>query len=165
MLLASVLPLLSFSLLVADAGAQQMTLKEQLVGTWQAVSVVATRPNGTKVDSFGTDVQGIQVFDGSGRVVIVLMRADLPKFVSNNRASGTVEENQAVVQGSSALFGTYSVDEAEASILIKIEAATFPNWAGMTQKRTVAISGDELTVTGFAGTLGGAPQSKWRRVR
>jgi hypothetical protein len=36
---------------------------------------------------------------------------------------------------------------------------------GTTQNRTIAISGDELTVTGFTGTLGGAPESKWKRVK
>jgi hypothetical protein len=65
MLLASVLPLLSIAL-VGGAGAQQKTLKDQLIGTWEAVSVVATRPDGTKVNSFGTDVKGAQVFDDSG---------------------------------------------------------------------------------------------------
>lgn len=160
----SVLPLLSVSL-VDNACAQQKTLKEQLIGTWLAVSVVATRPDGTKINSFGPDVKGMQIFDSNGRVVIVLMRSDLPAFASNSREKGTDEENRAIVQGSSAVFGTYSVDEAAESVSIQIEAATFPNWRGMTQKRTIAISGDELTVTGFTGTLGGAPESKWKRVK
>ena len=164
-LLASTMTLLSVALLTADAGAQQKTLQQQLIGTWLAVSVVATRPDGTKIDSFGQNVKGMQIFDSNGRVVIVLMRSDLPKFVSNNRETGTAEENKAVVQGSSTLFGTYSVDEAAKSVSIQIEVATFPNWTGTTQKRIIAISGDELTVTGFTGTLGGAPVSKWRRVK
>ena len=161
---ASTMALLSVAALAGDADAQQKTLKEQLIGTWLAVSVVATRPDGTKTNSFGTDVKGMQIFDSHGRVVIALMRPDLPKFASNNRNTGTDEENRAVVQGSSTLFGTYSVDEATRSISVRIEAATFPNWTGTTQKRTIAISGNELTVTGFAGTLGGAPESKWKRV-
>ena len=93
------------------------------------------------------------------------MRSDLPKFASNNRETGTAEENKAVVQGSSTVFGKYSNDEAEKSVSIQIEAATFPNWVGTTQKRVLAIAGDELTVTGFTGTLGGAPESKWKRVK
>jgi hypothetical protein len=164
MLSASTTALLGVALLAGDAGAQQKTLKEQLIGTWLAVSVVATRPDGTKINSFGPNVKGMQIFDSNGRVVIVLMRADLPKFASNSRETGTSEENRAVVQGSSTLFGTYSIDEAAKSVSIQIEAATFPNWTGTTQKRTLAISGDELTVTGFTGTLGGAPESKWKRV-
>jgi len=164
MLSTSTMALLSIALLAGDASAQQKTLKEQLIGTWLAVSVVATRPDGTKTNSFGSDVKGMQIFDSTGRVIIVLMRPDLPKFASNSRDTGTDEENRAVVRGSSTLFGTYSVDEATKSVSVQIAAATFPNWTGTTQKRTIAISGDELTVTGFAGTLGGAPESKWKRA-
>jgi Lipocalin-like domain len=153
------------ALLANDACAQQKTLREQLIGTWLAVSVVTAHQDGTKIESFGPNVKGMQIFDSNGQVVIVIMRSDLPKFVSNNRETGTAEENKSVVQGSSTLFGTYSVDEAAKSVSIQIEAATFPNWTGTTQKRTIAISGDELTVTGFTGTLGGAPVSKWKRVK
>ena len=159
------LPAIFGLLLMGGAAAQQNSLRDQLIGTWLAVSVLTTHPDGTKSETFGTNVKGTQVFDEHGRVVIVLMRPDLPKFNSNNRDAGTAEENKAVVQGSSSLFGTYSVDEETRSITIQIEAATFPNWTGTTQKRGIAISGDELTVTGFAGTLGGAPVSKWRRVK
>jgi ABC-type uncharacterized transport system substrate-binding protein len=42
----------------------------------------------------------------------MVVRSDLPKFGSNNRMSGTPEENKAIVQGSIAYFGTYSIDEA-----------------------------------------------------
>ncbi len=164
LLSASAMALLGVALLADDAGAQQKTLREQLIGTWLAVSVVTAHPDGTKIESFGPNVKGMQIFDSNGRVVIVLMRSDLPKFVSNSRETGTAEENKAVVQGSSTLFGTYSVDEAAKSVSIQIEAATFPNWTGTTQKRAIAISGDELTVTGFTGTLGGAPVSKWMRM-
>lgn len=165
MLSASTMALLSVALLAGDAGAQQKTLKEQLIGTWLAISVVTAHPDGKKIKSFGPNVKGMQIFDSNGRVVIVLMRADLPKFASNSRETGTAEENRAVVQGSSTIFGTYTVDEAAKSVSIQIEAATFPNWTGTIQKRTIAISGDELIVTGFTGTLGGAPESKWKRVK
>jgi hypothetical protein len=164
-LLTSKMALLSIALLAGGADAQQKTLKEQLIGTWLAVSVVTSHPDGTKANSFGSDVKGMQVFDSNGRVVIVLMRSNLPKFASNSRDTGTGEENKAVVQGSSAVFGTYSVDEAAKSVTIEIEASTFPNWTRTTQKRSIAISADDLTVTGFTGTLGGAPESKWRRVK
>jgi hypothetical protein len=165
LLSASAMALLGVALLADDACAQRKTLREQLIGTWLAVSVVTAHQDGAEIESFGPNVKGMQIFDSNGRVVIVLMRSDLPKFVSNNRETGTAEENKAVVQGSSTLFGTYSVDEAAKSVSIQIEAATFPNWTGTTQKRTRAISGDELTVTGFTGTLGGAPVSQWKRVK
>ena len=50
MLSASTMVLLSVALLAGDAGAQQKTLKEQLIGTWLAISVVTTHPDGTKIE-------------------------------------------------------------------------------------------------------------------
>ena len=157
--------LLGVTLLAGQAFAQQKTLKEQIVGTWLAVSNVAMRPDGVKTESFGPNPKGTFMFESNGRVALLMMRPDLPKFASNNRATGTAEENKAVVQGSNAYFGAYSVNEAEKSITIQIEAATFPNWAGTTEKRLVAISGDELTVTGGVGSAGTTLEAKWKRAK
>jgi len=53
------------------------------------------------------------------------LKSDLPKFAANNRQAGTPEENKAVVQGSLAYFGTYSVDEAAKTVTIHIESCSF----------------------------------------
>jgi hypothetical protein len=52
----------------------------------------------------------------------------LPNFASGNRSSGTADENKAAVEGTLAHFGTYVVDEADKSLTLQIERATFPNW-------------------------------------
>jgi len=49
------------------------------------------------------------IFDNYRRFSFILTRPDLPKFASNNRGTGTAEENKAIVQGSLAYFGTYSL--------------------------------------------------------
>jgi hypothetical protein len=55
-----------------------------------------------------------------GHFSLVNTRADLPKFASNRRDQGTPEENKAVVQGSIAYFGTYSVNEGIRSSPLKL---------------------------------------------
>ena len=82
---------------------------QEFVGTWQLVSNTNVRQDGTKVDIFGSNPKGLYVFTNNGHFAIVNVRPDLPKFASNNRNEGTTEENKAIVQGSIALFGTYSV--------------------------------------------------------
>jgi hypothetical protein len=47
--------------------AQQKPLKEQLVGTWTLVSSDQVRPDGSKVQQFGANPKGINVFDPNGR--------------------------------------------------------------------------------------------------
>jgi len=82
----------------SSAIAQNSTAKEQLVGTWTLVSSTVER-DGTKVEPFGSNPIGYMIFTASGHFAWNLMRADRPKFASGNRATGTVEENKAAVQG------------------------------------------------------------------
>jgi hypothetical protein len=104
-------------------------------------------------------------FESNGRFSLLIFRSDLPKFGTNNRATGTAEENKAVVQGSIAYFGTYSVNEADKSYTLQIESATFPNWAGTTQKRVASIAGDDITIQVADGSSGGSNELKYRRVK
>jgi hypothetical protein len=67
------------------------------------------------------------------------------KIASNNRLAGTAEDNKAIVAGTLALFGTYSVDEAKKTLTFNIEASTFPNAEGTVQTRTIdLLNADEF---------------------
>jgi hypothetical protein len=46
----------------------------------------------------------------------------------------TPEENKAIMEGSIAYFGTYTVDEAAKTISMRVETSTFPNQVGTEQK-------------------------------
>jgi hypothetical protein len=48
-------------------------------------------------------------FESTGRYALVIAHDGFPKFASNGRVNATPEENKAVVEGSIAHFGTYSV--------------------------------------------------------
>ena len=100
-----------------------------------------------------------------GRFSSILMRASLPKFASNSRVKGTVEENQAVVQGSVASFGTYTgQSDKEQTVNLHIEGSTFPNWDGQDQKRLMTVKGDELKVTNPAASIGGTNYAIYKRA-
>jgi len=92
----------------------------------------------------------------------------IPKFASDNRSTGTADENKAVVLGTLGSGGTYTVDEATKTITQHVEASTFPNWNGQDQKRLVnSISGDELIYTNPAPSngAGGSTVLKFMRAR
>ena len=161
----SLIAALGLTVLPETSGAQQKSLKEQIVGTWMQVSNTNTATNGTKSDLFGPNPTGVLTFESNGRFSQIGMRSDLPKFGTNNRATGTADENKAVVQGSIAYFGTYSVNEADKSYTVQVEGSTFPNWTGTAQKRAFSISGDELTFINAAGSSGGTNEVKWKRVK
>ncbi len=79
---------------------------------------------------YGPNPKGTMMVDANGRFSIMVIRSDLPKFISNNRMSGTLEENKSVVQGSIAYYGTYSIDEATHVLTVNVEGSTFPNFTG-----------------------------------
>ncbi len=139
--------LLAVVLSPGEVIGQQKMLKEQLVGTWTSVSNDTIRPDGSRTPNYGPNPQGLAIFDGNGHYLLLVARAGLPKFTSNNRMEGTPEENQAIVQGSIAHFGWYTVNKADSTITFHIETSTFPNWSGTEQKRPITITGDELKWT------------------
>ncbi|WP_207536552.1 lipocalin-like domain-containing protein [Sabulicella rubraurantiaca] len=135
-----------------------------LVGTWTAVSIT-TGQGSNQVDLFGPNPRGILILGADGRYVWVAMRRELPVFASNVRTRGTPEENTAIVQGSLAQFGTYTVDEANRTLILRIEASTFPNTAGAEQRRPFTLSGDMLTIANPASSSGQVSQAVWRRAQ
>jgi hypothetical protein len=149
---------------VLSAGEGFAQAAKDLAGTWTLVSVV-NEQGGNKTDAFGPNPKGILTVDANGRYAIIIVRAGLPKVASNNRTTATPEENKAIVQGSTANFGTLSVNAADKTITFKIETATFPNWDGTEQKRAFTLTGDELTYTVPATTTGGTATTVWKRVK
>lgn len=137
-----------------SAVSNAQSLKEQVVGTWTAVSQYVDQ-DGKKLEPFGSNPKGMVVYDANGRFILVLQRATLPKFASNNRMTGTAEENKAIVQGSIAYFGRYSIDEKERKINLHYDGSTYPNWDGDDQIRLVAIAGDELKIISPVSAVGG----------
>ena len=78
---------LAYALLTATSFAQQKSLKEQLVGTWTVVSWLETFKDGSKLQRFGPDPKGVNIFTADGHFSIMYARPDLPKIASNDPMS------------------------------------------------------------------------------
>src|SRR5437660_4655057 len=154
---------LGLVLLSGSALAQQKPLKEQLAGTWTIVSNDSVAPDGTKRQLFGPNPKGILVLAANGQYAQIIVRPDTPKFKVNNRLEGTPEENKAAVHGTTATFGTWSVDEASKTLIVRNEGGMFPNQAGTESKRSVTVAGDQLRVSNPAPAAGGRSDSVWKR--
>jgi hypothetical protein len=165
-----VLPALAAVALVAFAshgGSNQKTgsLQQRIQGTWTMVSNVLDQ-GGTKSEPYGPDAKGSVILTSNGRVSLIITRADVPKFVSNNRTTGTPEENKAAVAGSIAYFGTYTTNDADKTLVMHVEGSTYPNWVGTDQKRTIELSGDQLKFINQTPSMGsGTITVTWKRVK
>jgi hypothetical protein len=158
--------LLGFGLLAGDALAQQKLLKEQLVGTWKVVTSDNVTPEGAKRQTFGTNPKGVLILDASGQYAQIIVRTDRPKFKVNNRLEGTAEENKAAVQGTTASFGTWSVDEASKSLIRRIEGSLFANQEGADQKTTIiSLTADELKISNPTPGAGGITENVFKRAK
>jgi Lipocalin-like domain len=156
--------LAALGLVLAEGGTLAQTAKinkTQLVGSWTLVANSNTNPTSK---NFSPN-DGVLIFDGS-RFSLQLVRSDLPKFASNNRDTGTPDENKAVVQGSITYFGTYSVNETDGVMTLHIERCSFPNWNGTDQKRIIALlNAEEMKYTNPAASVGGIAELAWKRVK
>jgi len=150
---------------LGNAPAQGQTLKQQLIGTWALVSNDNVAADGSRRQIFGAHPKGILILDASGRYAQIQVNPDRPKFKGKTRLDGTSEENTAVVRATAAHFGTWSVNEADKSLTVHQEMNIFPNDDGVDNKRSIALTGDQMKMFNPTPSSGGAAESIWRRVR
>jgi hypothetical protein len=151
----SIITALGFGFSPSGAFAQQTSLKDQLVGTWTLAVA----------DAFGPNPKGQLIFDANGHFSAALVRAALPKIAANNRSQGTADEYKAIMGGTLAFFGTYSVSGTDLNF--RVQGGSYPNWDETSQKRTnVSVSGDELKYTQPTPSGGGpAAVVIWKRAK
>jgi hypothetical protein len=152
------------SMTSGTVGQSAKSDKERFIGTWTLVSLTAGE-GANQTLPYGPNPKGTMMIDANGRFSIMVMRSDLPKFAANNRMSGTPEENKAVVQGSIAYFGTYSIDEATHVLTVNVEGGTYPNFVGGTQTRILSFDGDEVTYFNPTPSMGGSAKVTYRRAK
>ena len=115
---------------------------------------------------FGDNPRGQLILGRDGHYSLLIARAGLPKIAAGARDKGTVDENKAIINGSIVHVGKYTVDADGKAITFNVEVSSFPNWEGSSFKRTLKISGDEITYTNSAPSGGGKPfDAVWKRVQ
>ena len=157
--------IIGFALNTGDAVAQKKSLKEQLIGTWIYASSSVGRAESSKADR--PNLKGMMIFTSDGHFSFMNMRSDLPKLAANQRARATAEEARAVVAGSIAYYGKYTVNESDKVINLKIEGSTFANMiGGEEQKRIIAsLTADELKLANPPTPSGEKIEFVWKRAK
>jgi hypothetical protein len=143
------------------------SLKQQIVGTWDFVVAEVTAPDGKKSFPFGETPKGILIFTPDGRFAHIHIASDVPKLASNNRLTGTAEEYAEIMRRSISVFGTYTVDEDNKTVTYHIASASFPNWQGEAQTRTIDKLGDDEFVNTNPNVAGGRGRASniYRRAK
>ena len=110
--------------------------------------------------------RGVNVFTPDGRYVVLFTRDNLPKIAGGDRAKATADEATAIVGGSIGYFGSYTVDEANKTIVYRLEGSTFPNQMGTDQRRVITLlTADELKYRNPGATSGGVIEVSFKRAK
>ena len=157
--------MIAATLIICAAGSAIAQRAKDIEGTWTLVSSV-NELDGKKTDQFGPNPKGMLSLSADGRFMLTIIGEGLPKFASNNRATGTPEENKAVMSHSIAMIGSYVLDPDAKTLILKTESATFPNWNATEQRRLiVTLNADELTYVTPSASGGGVGTVTWKRAK
>ena len=104
--------------------------KEQFVGHFKLLSVEYRSDDGEVMYPMGRRAVGRIMYDDKGNMSVQYMDADRPLFISGDWLRGTPAEIKAAFEGLRTYFGTYEVDEGKGTVTHRVEAGSFPNWAG-----------------------------------
>lgn len=165
-LLGLVVTLFGFVMSPSIAFSQQKKLQDQMVGTWQTVSVIHEQKAGTKFDVLNRRMNGRSIYTADGRFFQMNTRTDTPKIASGNQQTATSEESQSIVRHTYAAFGDYTVNEADGSVSVKFLGSTLPNEVGKNIVRKVNVNGDAMTFLNPSTTsIGKTAINTFKRVR
>lgn len=118
----------------SSAQAPAKSIKDQLVGHWQLVSVAM---NNTQ--PYGNSPKGSMFIDAGGHFSTIVLSDGDAKSIS--------------------YFGTYTIDDANSTMIIHIDGTSRGNAKGHDQKRVITLSGDDL----IQATPNGAVKLTWKR--
>ena len=145
--------------------AQGKSLKDQLVGTWIYVSSTGKRDDGNTVPR--PSLQGAVTYTADGRFHFITVRTDAPRLASRDPSRPTPEEAMAIMSGSIAYTGTYTLDEDTKTIHANVATSTFPNLVGAPNQRRIvtSITADEMKFTNPRTPAGVTLEFVWKRAK
>ena len=149
----------------ASADVRGGSLRDGLVGTWELASVELRDGAGVllpppEAPAFGSaGAIGLLICDAAGQIGLAIMQQNRPKY-----DQPTPEQAMADLEGYTAFFGTYTVNETDGLLTTQIQGSRDPRLTGTEQTGAVAVQGDRLTVEVPASASGAQPTLVWKRL-
>lgn len=144
---------------------QQKPLKGQVVGAWTLVSIEVTSKDGTKRPGFGgPNAKGILILDATGRYAQVTGSPDRPKLKTTVRKDIPAAELGEAARTFDARFGTWSVNEADKTLIQTSELDMISDEARTETKSSVSLAGNELKLVAMSAA-GATIEFIYRRAK
>ena len=135
----AVLPTLAL-LSISTTPVSAQSLRSEIVGTWVVTDLANKRANGTETHPWGKDVTGRFIYGADGSYTQVQIGEKQAAFKTDEVRR---PDSFLVVQ-----IGTYTVDPDNKTVHVKVQRAGNSVRDGLEFADTVALNGDQMTVTG-----------------
>ncbi len=121
-----------------------------LQGTWSMLAWNNQADDGSRVYPLGKDATGYISYSDDGFVFVHLMAASRMLYAVNDPFGGTPAEDSAAIESQITYAGPYTFHGDH--VIHHVTHASCPNWVGTQQRREVALTGNQLTLSA-AGAL------------
>jgi hypothetical protein len=119
---------------------------KELIGTWRLVSFEERATEGSITHPYGEHALGLLVYDASGRMCVQVMRRDRGVLSAESLKEVELDELRSAIEGFTAFFGSYEVDEKDRTIIHTVEGHVLPNSVGKRLKRRFELAGNRLVL-------------------
>ncbi len=139
-------------------------MASSVVGTWRLRRWETRTSDGSVGYPLGPDAAGYLSYTPEGYVFVAMMRADRPRYATEDLLGGTLAERAAAAGSYVTYCGRYELRAGR--VVHHVELSLFPNWTGLDQERFVELDGDRLTITTDPLAIGGTTTNHliWERV-
>jgi hypothetical protein len=145
----------------------QQALSAALPGTWQLLSRIDVTAAGERrpEPSLGEDPIALLIYDRGGNFAAQFMRRD--RTVDAPDGPSGASNNSRAQGGYDAYFGTYTIDDENATVTQRLTGALSRENVGLVLTRAMQVEGDRLVIKLDTNAADGTPVTRtltWRRV-
>ncbi len=139
---------------------------DRFVGTWKLVSYEQRRANGEVTYPKGRQPVGVLAYTRGGQMSAQIMPEANAAWPADYYNKATQEQLRAAMLDYVAYFGTFTVNEAEKTVVHHVQGSVNPGFLRTDQKRSYEFSGNRLILS-LTRTVNGEDRSirlTWERV-
>ena len=132
-----------------------MSAADALIGVWRLARFVFTDEEGGEHFPLGESPRGFVTVTPDHYLSLSFMAGERDDYAENDVLGGSLAERDTAAASYVSFGGPCNI-EGDGVLVVDVEAAFHPNWAGTVQRRRFAVEGDTLTLaTTGAITVGG----------
>ena len=145
------------------SGMTEQQVRDQLLGAWKLVSMVAMAPDGTTTNTLGDNPVGQISYTPGGQMAALLQHTDRPVLSGATAREATDAEVVAAWRTFIAYYGSYSIDLDAGALVHHVEGAYLPSLVGTDQVRYFTFE-DDLLMLQPPATANGTAKVTWQKI-